>query len=333
MRGRHDFLMYHLNAAGPMIISLGWKIPGAGKVEIIGREAFGICARGMPEALEEIKKSLTADFTVEHVAETFEHDVGSRDPERGNYSHLYRFKAILDHENAAVKMTWNFGDGQTATGPAPDHVFITPGVYPVKLTYKLGETSETQTNRLLVERDLSQGDKPQTNDPPIQSKIVAAYNVDTMPETWLTWATMLHLKAGDTAATSATAGRLAREIMHADANQAFATLNEVTHNIDQAQSIEIWKQVPPRSDLQPRAIKLLSESLLWNQADFDGATEALTPFANSKDVGLLRGERKRCCLPVKRMRRRKCLPRCTVMNRPIVRQRSVERWRVRWNIS
>ena len=285
-RGRHDFLMYHVNYAGPMVISLGWKRPDTAKVEIIGRENFGICARGMPGDLEQLKQSLVPDFTVEHIAETFEHEPGTREPERGNYSQLYRFKARLPHENSSLKILWDFGDGQTATGESQDHVFLTEGVYPIKLTYQFGENAQAQTNRVLVERDQTQTDHPQTNDPPIQSRIVAGYNVDTLPVRWLPWATMLHFKANDNGAMTAVADRLAGEPKHPDANLAFATLNEITQAGDAAQATALWQNVPVTSDLQPRAVKLLTELLLWNDANFTATVDALTPFANRKDGGI-----------------------------------------------
>jgi hypothetical protein len=290
-RGRHDFQMYHASYGGDFIISLGWKQPTAEKVEIINRESFGICARGMPGPLEEIKKDLVADFTAENIAECFEHDPSTKEPERGNYSQLFRFTALPPGDNPAMKIEWHFGDGQTAHGVTVDHVFMIHGVYPVQLSYRLGEQGgDSQTNKILVQRDLSHPDAPQTNDPPVQSKIVATYDVSQMPINWLPWATVLHFRANNAPAMLATAGRLASEPHHGDSDLAYSALLDVTEKsgADPAEIVKFWQKVPRQSDLQPRAVKLLSNVLMWDQADFEGTRSALSPFIHGSDPGIAR---------------------------------------------
>jgi hypothetical protein len=292
-RGRHDFLMYQAAYGNEFIISLGWKRPDAQKVEIINREYFGTCARGMPGPMQELKKDLTADFKTENVAECFEHDPAVRDPERGNYSELMRFTALPPGDNPEMKMKWDFGDGQTAEGLTVDHVFMTDGVYPVRLAYQLGHSmtdADAQTNKVVIARDFSHPDEPRTNDPPVQSKIVATYDVSQMPVNWLPWATILHFKAGNNDAVLATAKRLASEPHHGDANLAYAALLEVTQEagVDPAGLARVWGAVPQKSDLQPRAVKLLTNVLLWDIADFAAAKDALTPFISGHDPGIAR---------------------------------------------
>ncbi len=290
-RGRHDFTMYHLSYGSEFIISVGWKPPDAQKVQIINRENFGICARGRPGPLQEIKKDLTADFDVQNVAECFEHDPSTREPERGNYSQLLRFTAGSVPAGSNLQIDWDFGDGQGAKGQAIDHVFLTPGVYPVRIEYRINSTVvDTQTNRILVERDLTHPQEPQTNDPPVQSKIVATYDVSQLPVGALPWATILHEKAGDKQAMLATAQRLAAEPRHGDSNLAFSTLQDAaqTPGIDAHDRAAIWSAVPVRSDLQPRAVRMLTNVQLWELADFDAARQALEPFASGADPGVAR---------------------------------------------
>jgi tetratricopeptide (TPR) repeat protein len=141
---------------------------------------------------------------------------------------------------------------------------------------------------VLVERNLTQGNHPQTNDPPIQSKIVASYNVETLPENWLAWAAVLHAKAGDSADEIAVLTRLASEKNHANGNQAFATIDELTDALSSQQAIDLLQKVPVNSDLQPRAVKKLTEMLLWDQGDFVAAADALAPFASRHDGGINR---------------------------------------------
>lgn len=292
-RGRHDFQMFIACYGGEFIVSLGWKQPDAPKVEIINRESFGICSRGITGPLQELKSDLTADFTTENIAECFEHDPAARDPERGNYSQLFRFTALPPAGSPDMKIDWDFGDGQTAHGLTVDHVFMTDGVYPVRLAYRLGSSdnpADAQTNKILVARDFSNPDQPRTNDPPVQSKIVATYDVSQMPLNWLPWATILHFKAGNTTAMQAAADRLATEPHHGDSNLAYSTLLEVTqeNGADPAEMTQIWSTVPQHSDLEPRAVKILSNVLLWDTADFAAAKSALEPFITGNDPGIAR---------------------------------------------
>jgi hypothetical protein len=124
----------------------------------------------------------------------------------------------------------------------------------------------------------------------VQSRIVATYDVSQMPVNWLPWATTLHFKAGNTAAMLATSGRLATVPRHGEPDLAYAALLDVTKNsdADPEQLARFWSNVPRQSDLQPRAVKLLSNVLLWDLADFDAAKTALEPFVRGSDSGIAR---------------------------------------------
>lgn len=50
----------------------------------------------------------------------------------------------LDTDGAIIKYVWNFGDGDSATGPSPVHVYQNPGTYTVRLT--VTDDSGTTTN-------------------------------------------------------------------------------------------------------------------------------------------------------------------------------------------
>ncbi len=56
-------------------------------------------------------------------------------PAKGNAPLLVVFEAeAVDPDGAVIGYAWDFGDGQTGTGQAIDHVYVTPGVYVVTLT-------------------------------------------------------------------------------------------------------------------------------------------------------------------------------------------------------
>jgi len=51
------------------------------------------------------------------------------------------------------KAVWDFGDGQTSDKPNPDHVYLRPGVYTVKLSFKRAATKPVEmTNRIHFDR-------------------------------------------------------------------------------------------------------------------------------------------------------------------------------------
>ena len=48
-----------------------------------------------------------------------------------------------------AKLQWDFGDGQTSTLRNPNHVYLRPGLYPVKLAIRRGGKTLDMTNRRL----------------------------------------------------------------------------------------------------------------------------------------------------------------------------------------
>ena len=50
------------------------------------------------------------------------------------------------------KMVWDFGDGQTSDQPSPEHVYLRPGVYPVKLAIQRGVKKVDMTYTVQVDQ-------------------------------------------------------------------------------------------------------------------------------------------------------------------------------------
>jgi len=59
---------------------------------------------------------------------------------------------------ASAKRQWDFGDGQTSEQASPDHVYLRPGVYSVKLTIRRSGRPAEMTNRVSI-------DPPKATDP------------------------------------------------------------------------------------------------------------------------------------------------------------------------
>jgi hypothetical protein len=246
-KGRHDFILYNVNTGGSMGFSIVWQKPHTSNFELIPKEAFGKVHHADVGTLEELHKVLIADYDAEYLGECFFAD---------EYSHRYRFVAHSAPSGDA-KYEWDFGDGQTATGQTMEHVYVLKGEYPVKLTVRIGGNSDSQTNKLAVDRDWLHLDHPPEDNLNGESQTVANYNIDAMPADWLPRVCLLHEHAGAVGPAMAVAARLASLPSHRDAGEAMSALQAVTRLAlanGKADDVEkLWQNVPDHSDLQPRA--------------------------------------------------------------------------------
>ena len=277
-RGPHEFVLYHVNAGGNGWFTVAWIPPRANAYAVISREVFGSAATGTAEPLEEIGKEIVADFTIHYAGECFTAD---------HYSHRYQFAAVAALKNPRMQLNWDFGDGQTAAGPAAEHVFMTSGAYPITLTVRIGANSESQTTRLEVSRDWEHIAAPPTDEPPKHSAIVAAYDLQKMPAGWLPWVVLLHQRANRLDAMLAAAGRLSESPSHSDVPLALLALSETSQTLDDADRpadmAAVLEKAPAKSDLQPQISRQLARLLMWRTGDFPHAVAVLEPFAAKGD--------------------------------------------------
>lgn len=272
-RGRHEVAVTYVCGEGELLLSVACQRPDQAKPELIGRECLGQLGQCTVGPLEEHGKTLTADFKSEYAAECFY---------ANHFSYRYQFtgdapKAILQ----GAKYEWDFGDGQTAAGGVVNHVYLTDGDYPVKLTVRLGGNSDTQTTSFPARRDRKRIVAPTTDDPGVQSAIVAKYDLAKVPAPWWTWATLLHQRARAVDPMLAAADRVAKEKTHASALSAMEALRDATHTALAAGKVEqtmaLWDAIPAGSDLEPTAVRQHAQLLLWRTADFPRAVQVLEP--------------------------------------------------------
>jgi hypothetical protein len=282
LRGRHDFLLYHLNGAMEGRFAVAWKRPNTAGFEIIGREAFGTCFGSQAGAMEQRGKVLVADYSVAQVGECHFFE---------GYSFRYHFVA-RSKAAAPIKYNWDFGDGQTATGNEVDHVYLKEGVYPVRLTAHIGPNSDAQTSQIPIERNYENLIHPAEDQPAALSKVVAGYDLKAIPVSELPRAAMLHLKAGKLDAAVPVAGRLAAEKTHPDARDAVDCLLAVSQELVEHgrldAAVAMWDRVPVDADIQPRAVKTAVQLALWWSGDFDKAMKLLEPFKMREDSSIQR---------------------------------------------
>ncbi|HSV14330.1 MAG TPA: PKD domain-containing protein [Tepidisphaeraceae bacterium] len=276
-RGRHELLLYHLNTGGDGRVAVAWQRPDNGKFELIPREAFGICYGCQVGQLEQQGRSLLADFAAEQIGECFVAD---------HYSFRYHFKA---HSRAAspLKYEWDFGDGQTATQPDVDHVFLDADVLPVRLTVRVGPNSDTQTIRLPISRLWDRITTPPSEDPPAQSKVIADYDLTKMPPNDLMRATLLHLRAQKLDAALSTGDELAKSQTVPQPAAAYDALLELDRALLQAgqpnEVAKLWDRVPVDSQLQPRAARRAAQIAMWWAGDLEKAVKLLEPLTRRHD--------------------------------------------------
>jgi PKD repeat protein len=281
-RGSHDFLAYHVNFAGQAYISIGWKRPDMPKVAVINRESFGLCPSGLAGPLEIHNKTLVADLAINQMGECFFND---------SYSFHYKFTAKASLA-AANKFQWSFGDGQTSNKAEVDHVYLTDGIYPVKLTASVEGNSDSQTCLLAVSRNYAHILDAREVQPQILAGIVKDYDINVLPPASYARIVQLDLAAEDPGAAVAVADKLAALPTQADPAAANAALTALCKSlIDSSkseQAIEIWDRVPANSPLQPYAARHAAELALWWSGDFAKAVKLLKPLEDKGDVGLQR---------------------------------------------
>jgi len=277
-KGRHDLAFYYVNLGGDCRFSVVWQLPGSARWEIVPPGAFGTLARATVGPLEENRKPFTADFKPDYTGEAFF---------AGNYTHRYRLQAYPPKVGAqAAKYEWDLGDGQTATGPSVDHVYLADGLYPVKLTVRIGPNSDTQTTRIAVSRVYENLAAPPTDTVPVQARIAAFYDWSKVPPAWLVPGVQMMLRAQLWDVAIPIAQRLAAEADAKEAVAAFEALRDATRDLSAhdrtGAALELWDRVGPRSPLQPRAAKHHARLLMWLAADFPRALKVLEPYYKDK---------------------------------------------------
>jgi hypothetical protein len=279
-RGRHDLMVYHVNFASQAYISVGWRRPDMAKVEVIGRESFGICYTGIVGPMEEHNKVLTADFASTQESECFFND---------SYSFRYHF---VYKGKSASKVHWSFGDGQVSDDPEPDHVYLVDGIYPVKLTVTSNGNTDTQTCQLPVSRNYAHIIDSRQESPRTLSGIAELYDLNTVPPQQWVRLLQLHVAAERIDSAVQIAEKVAAAKSHPEASIALGVLIDLSKKLTDTgkvkTAVDIWDKVPADSDLQPYASRQAAELALWWTGDFAKAVKLLKPYENKPDPQIRR---------------------------------------------
>jgi len=281
-RGTHQLLLYHVNTGVESIFLAAWKTPNSRNFQPIGRQEIATFHTSDAGALQTNRKPLTADFASQYMGESFFAD---------DYSYHYKFSA---HESnaGAGEYTWNFGDGQTASGAVVDHVYLAAGVFPIRLTARLGHLSDAQTTQFDVGRLWEHIDHPPEEPLEVHANFAAHEDFSKLPEPSLCRAVLLFQRTRAIDPMLAAAARLATFERHENSSLAIDALELASQQgIASARAdavISFWESVPNHSDLHDRAITEAAEILIWRIGDFDSAVRMLEPLAQQDNTRLKR---------------------------------------------
>lgn len=150
VKGVHKFEYFNCISNRGQGCAAGWKHPGAERIEPIAPQAFVGGSRGNVIRVERRGEPLVADFDW-----NIPSDLGTDDREVTAVQ-FRNASAVTDPKTATFE--WDFGDGVTATGPNPLHVYLENNTYAVRLkvAQKDGKTA-TVTMKVRVRPYYSQG--------------------------------------------------------------------------------------------------------------------------------------------------------------------------------
>lgn len=274
-RGQHDFVFYEVNTGGELRFTVGWKRPDMPRVEPIQPQAFGLVRKSVPAVLEIQDQSLIADFSAEVKSEIF-------------FADNYSYRVILTANpppGSNITYTWELGDGTTATGLQVEHVYLTGGQFPVKLTVGAHGKADTRISSIWVRRDWQRAANPPAQEPGEIATIVAKYPLDQLQAESLRRAVLLQWIAEQRAASLEAAGELASREKHSNPQASVDAIRKVTLSVidagGQDAAIAIWEKVPAKSNLKPLASVEQASQLLWHLGDIQGAMKVLSSVNRS----------------------------------------------------
>jgi tetratricopeptide (TPR) repeat protein len=153
--GEHRFEYYHAAAGPNAVMVAAWEIdPPEKKPQqpaAIPSEVFrAYLAAHLPAGNVSLRTTrLVPDFLMKIAG-----DVPLPDNDVPLVGVLFRDASPKALTMQGAKIEWDFGDGQTSDLPNPDHVYLHPGLYTMKLLIRRGGKSLEMANRLYIDRPL-----------------------------------------------------------------------------------------------------------------------------------------------------------------------------------
>lgn len=142
--GLHSFEYLHVEGTGDQRAVAAWRMPGMRRrFKLIEPKYFPGVVRGKLGSFEIRTLKITPDFESENRAET---GIGKL-----TFYHFVFRDRTSSVEALKYQPLWQFGDGTLSTLRNPQHIYLTPGLYTVKLSLKRGPAEYSVSLRLKVE--------------------------------------------------------------------------------------------------------------------------------------------------------------------------------------
>jgi tetratricopeptide (TPR) repeat protein len=195
-RGLHKIAFYNVNRWGRPAQVVAWKTPrdaGRRRFEIMPPKAFPDLFDASIKDYELRGRGTQPDFTAES------RSMVNLDPDGGNFMVRMAFTDLTGRatRRTAREVHWDFGDGQSATGEDPIHIYLTEGIYTVTLTLRMGRMKLATTGRIRAERNWELETKWRVDRRDDYARIVAAYDLEKLPPADLANAFYLFYRVGD----------------------------------------------------------------------------------------------------------------------------------------
>lgn len=165
--GLHEMQMLHVSNGGDPVAVVAWKPAGADRYAPMPPAAFAPFAVAASGPIERYGRASGIDFQAHHAGEAWFGD---------GYYQRYRFEATLVGRKVRASWRWDFGDGQSSTGPAAEHVYLVPGEYAVSLSARTPVGELTRTHRIVVTRPWDRVTDNQLDARKKHGQIVAGYD-------------------------------------------------------------------------------------------------------------------------------------------------------------
>ncbi|MBN1554314.1 MAG: PKD domain-containing protein [Phycisphaerae bacterium] len=169
--GLHKLTFLHVSPWGDPIAVVVWQPPGR-KWSRVDAGAVTPVRQGLPGVIEKRGRAVNVDFAVRPGGEVF---CRNRYYQRRDF--VSRIQGRGEH---GIQWRWEFGDGLSGEGQNIQHVFLTPGVYTIKLTAQgLGRPME-MTHRVEIDRPWSQRWMNQLERLGEYAKLTATYDLSKL---------------------------------------------------------------------------------------------------------------------------------------------------------
>lgn len=189
--GLHKLTFLHVSNGGDPVAVVAWCPPwetDKRKFTFVPPGSYAPVVRAAPGMLEQAGQSAGIDFLYDHAGESF---VENR------YYQRFTFNALAAGQSPRnVQWKWDFGDGQTASDPQPQHVYLVPGEYKVTLTAVVGGAKLARENRLFVSRPWDRVTENKLDGIREQAAIVQKYDFRALPAAAAGEAVILLNRAG-----------------------------------------------------------------------------------------------------------------------------------------